>query len=92
MILIILLLNDQELQSLKEQVSSRQASYDQMVHYQKELQSRLDHQETERLELEARLHQHQEEAAGARQQVEQLRLANIRQVEHLKQDLEVKIR
>ncbi len=34
----------QELQSLKEQVSSRQASYDQMVAYQKELQSRLDHQ------------------------------------------------
>ena len=66
-------------------MNSRQASYDQMVHYQKELQARLDTQERER-------EQQQQLAAAARQEVDQLRLAHIRQVDQLKQDLELKIR
>ena len=82
----------QELQSLNEQVNSRQASYDQMVHYQKELQARLDMQEREREQLASRLEEQQQLAAAARQEVDQLRLAHIRQVDQLKQDLELKIR
>ena len=42
--------------------------------------------------LASRLEEQQQLAAAARQEVDQLRLAHIRQVDQLKQDLELKIR
>jgi hypothetical protein len=63
-----------------------------MVQYQKELQARLDTQTEEREQLGRQLEEQQQLAAAARQEVEQLRLAHLRQVDQLKQDLELKIR
>jgi len=83
---------DKELQSLKDQLNSRHALQDQMVNYEKELQSRVSILETEKTSMESALRAMEEEKLLAIDEVATLKRTNREEVEALKQDLEMKIR
>jgi len=83
---------EKELQSYKEQVSSRQALHDQMVTYQKELQEMNSSLEKEKSEVQQENTALKEQIIEKDQSIVDIRKCNEDEICKLKQDLEMKIR
>lgn len=81
-----------ELNSLKEQVKSRQALEQQMISYEKELQNRVSALETEKTDTAKQLEKAREEVVKKDAENENIRKNNLLEVEKLRQDLEMKMR
>jgi len=81
-----------EIENLKDQINGKSVLQEQMVSYEKELQSRISTLEGDKLELEVRMKKELECSEGSQRALDDLKASNLEEIETLKKDLDMKIR